>query len=77
MGQLQEGRVLTYDDPRTPEIEEVRRAWSQRSFDLEASVRRQFGSLDSWPIRRLWMAIDSVGESLSHANSVRRKVWKV
>lgn len=43
--QLQEGRALTYDAPRTPEVEQVARVWSQRALDVEASVRRQFQNI--------------------------------
>jgi hypothetical protein len=42
--QLQGSQVLTYDDPGTAAVEAVPRVWSQRSFDAEASVRRQFGA---------------------------------
>jgi hypothetical protein len=40
--QLQQGVLLTYDDPRTVDLETVPRTWNQRDVDAEASLRRQF-----------------------------------
>jgi hypothetical protein len=40
--QIQDGVILTYDAPSTPDVEEVKRVYGQRAFDVELAGRRQF-----------------------------------
>lgn len=40
--QIQDGVILTYDAPSTPDVDDVKRVYGQRAFDVELAGRRQF-----------------------------------